>query len=133
MTALLVTFSAMGGLFRELGMLARKPDTRALLVWMVGLLCVGTVFYHLVEGWSWLDSFYFCVITLSTIGYGDFDPTTPASKMFTVVYFFLGLSVFVSLVNMLAKARQEIHAQRVARGHNSADSSSQDSGVAGGS
>ena len=117
MAALLVTLSAMGSLVREFGILARKPDTRALILWMVGLLIVGTIFYHVAEGWNWLDSFYFCVITLSTVGYGDLDPSTPESKIFTIVYIFMGLSIFVSLVNMLAKARQDIRAQRAAK-HN---------------
>ena len=36
MTALLVTFSAMGRLVRELVVLFKKPDARALIVWMIG-------------------------------------------------------------------------------------------------
>ena len=115
MTALLVTLSAMGSLTREFGYLVKKPDARALIFWMIGLLAVGTIFYHAVEGWNWLDSLYFCVITLSTVGYGDLDPSTPVSKVFTMIYIFMGLSIFVSLVNMLAKARTEIRAERVAK------------------
>ena len=127
MAAFLVTLSAMGSLTREFGYLVKKPDARALLFWMVGLLSVGTIFYHAVEGWSWLDSLYFCVITLSTVGYGDFDPSTPGSKVFTMIYIFMGLSIFVSLVNMLAKARAEIRSERVAKRQND---SSPDTAVA---
>ena len=128
MAALLVTLSAMGSLTREFGYLAKKPDTRALMLWMVALLGVGTLFYHIVEGWSWLDSLYFCVITLSTVGYGDFDPSTPGSKVFTMIYIFMGLSIFVSLVNMLAKARAEIRSERVAK--RQSNGSSPDNAVA---
>ena len=32
---------------------------------------VGSVFYHFIENWSWIDSIYFSVITLTTVGYGD--------------------------------------------------------------
>ena len=115
MTAILVTFSAMGGLFRAIVMLFKKPEARAMTTWLIGLLLVGTVFYHQMEGWSWLDSFYFCVITLSTVGYGDLDPTTSTSKIFTVIYIFIGLSIFVSFVNMLAKQRAEIHSHRTGK------------------
>jgi hypothetical protein len=115
MAALLVTFSAMGRLVRELIVLFKQPDARALLLWMVSLLLVGTIFYRNVESWSWLDSFYFCVITLSTVGFGDLSPTVPASKIFTIVYILLGLSIFVSLVNMLAKTRQELHSENTAK------------------
>ena len=131
MTALLVTFSAMGGLLRQFAVLLKNPDTRALLVWMAGLLLTGTIFYHFAEGWNWLDSLYFCVITLSTVGYGDLDPTTPTSKIFTIVYIFIGLSIFVSLVNMLAKARQEIRKTRTAKIRHGAKSSKSTSDAAG--
>lgn len=124
MAALLVTFSAMGGLLREFVLIFKKPRARALIAWMAGLLLIGMTFYHFAEGWSWLDSLYFCVITLSTVGYGDLDPTTPASKIFTIVYIFIGLSIFISLVNMLAKARQEIRAERSAKIHHSLKSPS---------
>ena len=123
MTAILVTFSAMAGLVREVGLLAKKPDARALLLWIAGLLAVGTIFYRLVEGWGWLDSLYFCVITLSTVGYGDLSPTTPGTKIFTMIYIFLGLSLFVSLVNILAKARKEIHEAHATKVHHKPDAS----------
>jgi voltage-gated potassium channel Kch len=78
------------------------------------ILLLGTVFYRMAEGWSWLDSLYFSVITLSTVGYGDFNPTTPLSKIFTIAYIFLGISIFVSFASMLAKERAEIARDRVA-------------------
>jgi voltage-gated potassium channel Kch len=80
---------------------------------LAAVLLVGMVFYHLEEGWGWLDSLYFSVITLSTVGYGDFSPTTPLSKLFTMAYIFLGISIFVSFASMLAKERLSIHQKRV--------------------
>ena len=115
MTILLTTFAAMTAFIRELWNLFKEPKYRAILVWLLGILLVGTVFYHLVEGWSWLDSFYFSVITLSTVGYGDFSPTMAISKLFTVVYIFLGISIFVSFASMLTKERVRMHKQRVGK------------------
>ena len=115
MTILLTTFAAMTAFIRELWNLFKEPKYRAILVWLLGILLVGTVFYHLVEGWSWFDSLYFSVITLSTVGYGDFSPTTTVSKLFTVVYIFLGISIFVSFASMLAKERVSMHKQRVGK------------------
>ncbi len=123
MTALLVTLSAMIALVRELSMLARQPKYRASILWLFALLLVGMVFYHFVEGWSWLDALYFCVITLATVGYGDLAPTTPEAKIFTMVYLFLGISIFVSVVSMLVKERQEIRAERMTKAHEEVDSS----------
>ncbi|MDO5058482.1 MAG: potassium channel family protein [Neisseria sp.] len=63
----------------------------------VALICGAAAFYHHIEKWSWLDSFYFAVITLSTVGYGDFAPHTPAGKLFTIGFILVGLGLFVTV------------------------------------
>jgi voltage-gated potassium channel Kch len=67
------------------------------------LLCVatGTVFYHFVESFSWLNSLYFSAMTLTTVGYGDFAPATTAGKLFTAVYAFLGIGFFFGFAGIL--------------------------------
>ena len=112
MGILIATLAAMGALIGAFGHALKDPKFRAVVAWLLFIILIGTVFYHLEEGWSWLDSLYFSVITLSTVGYGDFEPTTSASKIFTMVYIFLGISVFVSFASMLAKERMEIREQR---------------------
>src|SRR3989338_9404367 len=56
------------------------------------LLIFGTLFYHNVEGWSYIDSFYISAISLSTRGYGELHPTSAVSKIFTVLYLFIGVA-----------------------------------------
>ncbi len=68
------------------------------------ILLSGTIFYRSVEGWSWIDSFYFSVTTASTVGLGDLAPKTDAGKLFTTLYIFVGAGVFVVLISLLAKA-----------------------------
>lgn len=60
------------------------------------------MFYSTIEKWSILDSFYFSVVTLATIGYGDFVPNTDIGKMFTIIYIFIGVGTLVSFVTLLA-------------------------------
>lgn len=81
---------------------------------IIGLLSVfalglGTVVYHLLEDWTWVDSFYFSAVALTTVGFGDLSPSTDLSKLFTVFYIFSGISLIGALLNEFMKR----HARRV--------------------
>lgn len=67
----------------------------------VAVILIGASVYHYVEKWNYIDSFYFTVITVTTIGYGDFAPQTDAGKIFTMFFAFAGIGLvfyFISLV-----------------------------------
>src|SRR6476646_10276299 len=74
----------------------RDPDSRPAFLWALGAVLIGMLAYHWLEGWSFLDSFYFCVITLATVGYGDLTPTTPLAKIFTVLYIINGIAILLA-------------------------------------
>jgi voltage-gated potassium channel len=76
---------------------------RTLLALVVSLLVSATTFFTLVEGWRVLDSFYFSVTTLTTVGFGDPAPATAAGKIFTILYIFVGLGVIGGFINVLVK------------------------------
>ena len=69
------------------------------------LLALGTVVYHFLEGWSWVDSLYFSVVAVTTVGFGDLSPSTDGSKLFTVVYILLGITVITTYLNNRFKYR----------------------------
>ncbi len=49
----------------------------------------------------WVDAWYFTMVTLSTVGYGDISPGTPGLKVFTLFYIFFGVAfVFVQLASI---------------------------------
>jgi len=81
---------------------------KVLLAVLVLYMCFGSAFYHIVEGWRWLDSFYFVAVTLATIGYGDFAPKTDAGKLFTIPYIFIGVGAFVYVANAFLRHRAEV-------------------------
>ena len=77
------------------------PHLRGLLGLIAGLLAIGTLFYHWVEGWRLIDALYFSVMTLATVGYGDFAPRTDAGKLFTIGFIFSGIGLFVAAATAL--------------------------------
>ena len=87
---------------RAFGTGLKDSEFRAMAITAVIMVVSGMVFYSSVEGWGLIDSLYFCVITLTTIGYGDMHPTSPLSKLFTVFYVLVGIGVLVAFINKLA-------------------------------
>ncbi|CAD7088939.1 unnamed protein product [Hermetia illucens] len=71
------------------------PITIVLFI-LVSYISIGTVVFSLWENWSIIDGAYFCFVTLSTIGYGDFLPLKtfhgPDIQLFACcAYLLLGL------------------------------------------
>ena len=103
MLPILLPFALLFSFFRQLRNMFKDQRYRALLLWVAFLLLGGTIFYHHVEGWSWLDAFYFCVVTLATVGYGDLSPTSTVTRLFTVVFVLIGIGILLGFVDVVAK------------------------------
>ena len=95
-------------MFTPLRMMLAAPEGRVLVVSAAGTLALGTVAYSVLEGWSLVDSLYFSVVTLATVGFGDLHPTTDVAKLFTVGYILLGLGILAAFVSELSKVRQSV-------------------------
>jgi hypothetical protein len=83
--------------------LRTDAEFRALFYVVTFLLGAGMFFYWRIEHWSLIDSFYFSVITLATVGYGDLAPTHTISKLFTIVYIFIGLGTLLLFINKMTE------------------------------
>ena len=81
------------------------PESRPTMAWAGTTLLVGAIFYHLVEGWDYLDALYFCVITLATIGFGDITPTTQLGRAFTIFYAINGIVTLLSVFDRIRVVR----------------------------
>src|SRR3989344_4287480 len=62
---------------------------------IIFLLMIGTFYLHYSEDWSYVDSFYFSTITLTTVGYGDLYPSKDSTKIFVSIYAIVGISIML--------------------------------------
>ena len=99
-------------LFKGFWKAIRDPEVSGLLMLTMIVLAFGTIFYYFAEGWNIIDSLYFCVMTLTTIGYGDLFPTTEISKIFTILYVFLGLGLILSFINKLVTVAEDQYSMK---------------------
>ena len=84
----------------------RKEAFRGLLWVTAATIFCGTWFYHQFEPTitTRVDAYYFTVITLTTIGYGDMGPTVPLTRIFTTFYVFVGLGIIACLISIVGEA-----------------------------
>lgn len=78
---------------------------RLLVTFTILLVTTGTIVYHFIEKWSYVDAFYFCIVTLATVGYGDLVPHTNFGKLFTTAYIVIGIAILGAFINAFTKKR----------------------------
>ncbi len=84
----------------------KKKLVVALLA-LLFMLLMGTIGFHYLEGWSVEESFYATVITLSTVGYGDFSPHSKEGMLFTVFLIIVGVGTMLYTVGLVAETMIE--------------------------
>jgi voltage-gated potassium channel Kch len=89
-------------LFGGLVVAFAEERVQGLVALTFGLIFVASGVYWYFEGWGLLDSVYFSVITIATVGYGDLAPQTAPGKIFTIFYVFCGLGIFVATATAIA-------------------------------
>ena len=71
---------------------------RIYLVILAMVLIFGMIGLMAIEGYSPLDAFYFIIVTIATVGYGDIHPVTPPGKVLVMVIILTGVGCFVGVV-----------------------------------
>ena len=93
----------------------RSKQIQATFIVVAFLLVTSTIFFHLVEKWSLFDSFYFSVVTMSTVGYGHFVPATVLGKLGVIVLIFSGVGALAILVQSVATDAIERRTKRAVK------------------
>ena len=57
------------------------------------MLATGTIVFHVLEGWSIVDSLYLTAQTVTTVGFGDLAPQTRYGRLFATVFMLLGVGI----------------------------------------
>eukprot|EP01043_Picozoa_sp_COSAG02_P010151 COSAG02_NODE_352_length_24036_cov_20.479258_18_plen_208_part_00 len=83
--------------------------TAAALLGMALWTVAGAIFYCMEQSWlrhegqgcALVDALYFAVISSTTIGYGDESPSSPAGRLFAVIYLPVSTVFFCNLIGEL--------------------------------
>ena len=92
-------------------------------------LLVGSMLYHFVftlkdnnlKEASYIDCIYFTLVTLTTVGYGDYHPSTDWGKLFTCIYILFGVGFIAyrlsSFINNLLERQEKIVVNTLQKTH----------------
>src|SRR3981081_2194405 len=75
----------------------RNPISRFRLpvVLLAVIIVYGVTGYMVIDGWNLLDSFYMVIITISTVGYTEIHPQSPAGRIFTSTLIVTGVATML--------------------------------------
>lgn len=93
----------------------KDKEAKGLLIFVIILMCIGSLFFSHAEHWSWFNSLYFSVTTLTTVGFGDFTPHTTAGRVFTIFYILFGVGIIFGLINIIAKHARKNYIRQTER------------------
>jgi hypothetical protein len=80
-----------------------------LTVILAGVTFSFATVYMALEGWSYTASLYFCFVTLTTIGFGDFTPTTYGSAYFNVFSVVVNMGFMIIQLGMARSVARAIY------------------------
>jgi len=79
---------------------------------LAGIILLGPL-VGLLEGWDWAKSFYWSCVTISTVGYGDVTPQTPAGRLLATALMLYGVFVVAHCIAAMLSYRHQIREVRL--------------------
>ena len=86
--------------------LTTKNVTNGLILILI-LFLYGIIGSHIIMGYNLIDSIYYSIITLATVGYGDLAPTTGLQKIFAISLALGGVATVAYVFNIILANFQE--------------------------
>jgi voltage-gated potassium channel len=80
---------------------------------ILALMVIGTAGFRYLEHWSWFDSFYMVVITLTTVGYQEVHPLSHAGRVFNIFLMIAGVALVFLMIGALTQTLLEFELLKV--------------------
>ncbi len=68
---------------------------------LFGWIAIGTIVFYRLEDWTRIQDFYFSVVTITAVGYGDLTPTSDLSRLCTAIYILVGVSIGIVTLSLI--------------------------------
>ncbi|MDP2631615.1 MAG: potassium channel family protein [Candidatus Uhrbacteria bacterium] len=85
----------------------KHPGFSALISIAIVFILFGAIIFMFLEGWGFVDALYFTVSTMTTVGFGDLVPTTPASKLVATFYMLLTVPFLLISLELITESVHE--------------------------
>jgi hypothetical protein len=79
------------------------------------VVLIGSAGFYYIESMTVVDAFYFTTVLLTTVGYGDIVPVTPAGKLFCTIYGLIAGGVLLHQMSMISMIPLELRKRRIER------------------
>ena len=77
------------------------------LILIIGLFIYGIIGSYFIMHLDLIDSIYYAVITMATVGYGDYTPHTGIQKIFATTLALAGVALLAYVFNVILTSFQE--------------------------
>lgn len=83
-----------------------------LFTFLIVLIFIFTLLFQAIENWNFVDSFYFSVCTITTLGYGDIAPVSDSGKILFICCSLFGTCTVAKVLNMIMNLMSEYHLRK---------------------
>ncbi len=74
-----------------------------ILLVLTGVIITGITGYMIIEKWTFIDSAFMTVITLSSVGFSEVNPLSTAGRVFTIFLILGGLGALFYGISLITE------------------------------